>query len=187
MKKLPLIGFTGKAGVGKDTAASRLVHAHGYERYAFASPIKSMLGVLGFPEHLFTDHVTKEAVIQDLGCSYRKLAQTLGTDWGRSIHPEFWLIQAKRVYARVCRDEHAAGFVISDVRFENEAEWIRSEGGTVIHIMGRETTVDGTAAQHVSEGGVLFHPDKDVLVGNSGTIGDLFKSIDATLQELANV
>lgn len=184
--KIPLIGITGKAGVGKDTAASRLVRQHGYEQYAFASPIKRMLGVLGFPEHLFTDHVTKEAIIQDLGCSYRKLAQTLGTEWGRTIHPEFWLIQAKRAYGRACREEHAAGFVISDVRFENEAEWIRSEGGTVIHIYGRETTVDGTAAQHVSEGGVMFHPSQDIVISNAGAIGDLFKLIDVTLQELAN-
>lgn len=185
--KIQLIGITGKAGVGKDTAAAHLVEHHGYERYAFAAPIKRMLGVLGFPEHLFADHVTKEAVIQDLGCSYRKLAQTLGTEWGRTIHPEFWLIQAKRAYARACREGHVAGFVISDVRFENEAEWIRSEGGTVIHLFGRDTTVDGDAAKHVSEGGVMLHPNRDGLLNNSGSVADLHHALSAALSELENV
>lgn len=183
MNKLPLIGITGKAGVGKDTAGAYLAQAHGFDRYAFASPIKRMLGVLGLCEEHFSDHAAKEAVIPAFGCSYRHLAQTLGTEWGRSIHPHFWLQMAKLRYYGLDRSGEAYGLVITDVRFENEAEWIREEGGVVVHIVGRETTVSGDAAKHVSENGVLFHPDVDALVGNQGTLADLYRSLDTLVRQ----
>ncbi|WP_454735439.1 deoxynucleotide monophosphate kinase family protein [Cupriavidus necator] len=182
MNKLPLIGITGKAGVGKDTAGAYLDMAHGFSRYAFAKPIKDMLGSLGLHEEFFSDREVKEAVIPAYGCSYRHLAQTLGTEWGRSIHPEFWLQLAKLRYATVNRSGESYGMVVTDVRFENEAQWIREEGGVVVHIHGRETTVEGAAAKHVSENGVSFHSDTDVLISNEGSLPELYRKLDAILR-----
>ena len=41
-----IIGLIGRAGAGKDTAADYLCTAHGFERYAFAQPLKTMLEAL---------------------------------------------------------------------------------------------------------------------------------------------
>ncbi len=183
MKKLPLIGFAGKAGVGKDTAGAYLDSVHGFNRYAFASPIKRMLEALGFDEADYTDHATKEAVIPAFGCSYRHLAQTLGTEWGRTIHPEFWLQMAKLRYARVNRAGESYGMAITDVRFENEADWIRSEGGVVVHIAGRETTVEGAAAQHASEAGVKVDYLRDYFVRNTGDLAYLHVQLDTIVRQ----
>lgn len=38
-----LIGFTGRAQVGKDTAAAHLRAAHGFRQIAFADPLRAML------------------------------------------------------------------------------------------------------------------------------------------------
>lgn len=185
-KKLPLIGFAGKAGVGKDTAAAYLTAQYGFDRYAFASPIKRMLAVLGLPEEAFADHAAKEAIIPAYGRSYRHMAQTLGTEWGRSVHPDFWLLQAQMRYASLQRQDDSYGFAISDVRFENEAEWIRSEGGRVVHITGRETTVSGDAAKHVSESGVKMDYLRDCFVRNTGDIAYLGLQLDTIVRQELN-
>lgn len=145
-----LIGFTGPAGVGKDEAARRLnlLLPH-YDTYAFAKPIKAALAALGFQEP--TTREEKESVIPDLGSSYRRLAQTLGTEWGRNcIRSDFWLWQAQQRAAK------QPNLLITDVRFENEAAWIREVGGLMVHVYGRETTVARQEAQHASEAGVTI-------------------------------
>ena len=43
---IKLLGMTGPAGAGKDTAASMLVEELGYETYALASPIKALVNSL---------------------------------------------------------------------------------------------------------------------------------------------
>ena len=43
---IKLLGMTGRAGSGKDTAASMLVEELGYETYALASPIKALTNSL---------------------------------------------------------------------------------------------------------------------------------------------
>jgi hypothetical protein len=145
-----LIGFTGPAGVGKDEAARQLGLALGnYSRYAFAKPIKDALAAMGFPEP--ATRAEKEAIIPNLGVSWRHMAQTLGTEWGRnSVRPDLWLWLAKEQYA-----EHR-NLMVTDVRFENEAAWVREVGGLMVHVYGRETTVTGQEATHASEAGVAI-------------------------------
>jgi hypothetical protein len=66
------------------------------------------------------------------------------------------------------------GFVVSDVRFENEAHLIRRRGGTVIHI-GRN---DAQAVNpHISEAGVAVRQD-DLILRNNGTVDEFLRSLD---------
>jgi hypothetical protein len=58
--------------------------------------------------------------------------------------------------------------VITDVRFENEAAFVRNLGGTLIHVVNPET-VSRTDA-HASENGVAF-VDGDILFTNDKTAG----------------
>jgi hypothetical protein len=145
-----LIGFTGRKGAGKDTAAAVLV-SRGFELLKFAGPLKAMLRTL--LEVQGADAETIERMIEgDLkevpssylgGRSPRHAMQTLGTQWGREqINGEFW-VQAAVAAAR--QHDHV---VFADIRFPNEAAAIREAGGRVFRIT-RPSMVDDDA--HVSE------------------------------------
>lgn len=167
-----LVGLAGPAGVGKDTTANILEEPRYH--YAFARPLKAMLSAIELYEPRRAD---KEKLIPGLGFSYRQAAQTLGTEWGRALHPELWLELAKREWEKRGDGETRWAkkgdtfMVLTDVRFENEAQWIR-ENGTVVHIYGRQTTIEGQAAAHASETGLAVWPE-DYRLDNSGTHEDL--------------
>jgi hypothetical protein len=161
----PVIGFAGKARTGKDTAVSMLLEmADGY-RYAFADPIKRMTDALGIERG---DDTNKEEVIPELGVSRRHMWQTLGTEWGRNlVNKDIWLILAKWEL-----DSFGPGMVISDVRFENEADWIRSQGGRIVHISRKDAPKITGSSTHQSEAGIE-HKYGDFILYNDGTLDQL--------------
>lgn len=176
------IGLHGLAGSGKDTVGLYLEGVYQFERSAFANPIKDAAEVLfGLaPEH-FVDRGLKEAVVPWLGKSPRQIAQLLGTEFGRHhFGDDIWIKVAKQRFG-AWREEvleqtffPACGFVITDVRFENEAAWIRSEGGVIWHI--RRPGVAPVAA-HSSENGIVVDQG-DVVIENDGTLDELYDKID---------
>lgn len=173
-----LIGLTGKARSGKDTVAGMLQSAFGFKTIAFAKPLKEGLKtMLGLTE----EHVNgslKEVVIEDFGKSPRQMLQTLGTEWGReTVHDMIWLTVARR-QVNVWL-EQGYNVVITDVRFENEAEMIRKMGGEIWHIHRPDAT---QVAAHSSESGIVFTL-ADYLIYNNSTLDDLFDTVfDALLE-----
>lgn len=161
-----LVGITGPAGVGKDTLAGFL----GYPTDSFASTLKIMLAAAGLPEPATREE--KEAVVPGLGFSWRQAAQHLGTAWGRMLNQDLWVLL-------LLQRAKASGFdiiTVTDVRFENEASLIR-QCGVLCHLKGRETTVSGEAARHVSEVGIL-QESGDYCILNSGNLADLKASAE---------
>ncbi|MCY1282783.1 hypothetical protein D9M70_316310 [compost metagenome] len=118
----------------------------------------------------------KEAPIDWLGKSPRELMQLLGTEWGRDlVHPQLWLLLAERNLANLAETQaRCDGFVISDVRFENEAAWVRQRGGIVVHL--RRPAADAVNP-HSSESGIHVH-DNDLLIDNAGTLQELYAQLD---------
>ena len=196
---MQLIGLSGAARSGKDTVGGYLVEKHNVKRYAFADPLKRACSeMFGIPLEDFHSDDKKEVVNEFWGFSPRQIAQLLGTEGGRQLFREdLWTKRAELAYLQHKADiEHilpqtfgnidgAAGMVITDVRFPNEAEWIKNAGGIVIHI--ERPGADGIVgeANHASEAG---YPDelKDHIILNNGTLEDLFDRVDFTL-ELVNV
>ena len=166
-----VIGLHGRARSGKDTVASFILAQRGGYIYSFADPIRAMLVPLGIDmrDPYWQKH--KEEVIPALGVSPRRLMQTLGTEWGRDlINPELWLILAKQRLLNF-----GPGMVIADVRFENEAAWIRSQGGRVVHI---ERPNIAPVEAHASEAGIEFKGDEgDFKIINGGSLEDLQQTI----------
>lgn len=139
-----LIGLTGYAGTGKDTVRA-ILDEHGYHGLSFAEPLRAMLRTLldsaCVRSGWMYDRALKEQVIPELGVSYRHLAQTLGTEWGRNlVKPDLWLrlIGNQMSYltcaGELLHPEQPARFVISDVRFIDEAAWVRKRGGVIWRI-----------------------------------------------------
>lgn len=150
-----LYGYAGPAGSGKDTCGAILIEKLGFERVSFATPLYKALDGMGFgwPK----TQAEKEAVIPWLGKSWRELAQTLGTEWGRQmVHDDLWVTLALRGL------DPKGSYVITDVRFENEATAIRVAGGKVVHLMNRKA--EGVR-DHVSEKS-LYRDEKDYTLDN---------------------
>ncbi|RKR79189.1 deoxynucleotide monophosphate kinase family protein [Marinobacter nauticus] len=172
-----LIGIAGKARSGKDTVAAYLVKKHGLLKYSFADPmkagIKEMFGLT--EQHVNGD--LKEIVIPWLGVSPRRLMQTLGTEWGREmIRPDLWVMLAQRQWDQIRQptaDTFNGGMIVPDIRFEEEAAFIRRNGGLVIHMFRDDLQL---VEAHKSESGVCFM-DGDWLIENNGTIDDLYNEL----------
>lgn len=175
MSRPNIIGIAGAAQSGKDTVANFLLTEIGGYRYAFANPIRRMLVALGIDMDDPYWQARKEVTIPVLGVSPRRLMQTLGTEWGRQlINNDIWLLMAQRRLM-----QNGAGMIISDVRFENEAAWVRECGGLIIHVhRGDKATVEA----HESEAGIAVAP-KDCQLFNNGTLEEL----QLAVRELADV
>lgn len=176
MKQL-LIGITGPARSGKDTAARYLAAQYALLTYAFALPLKAALQAMLNLTAEQLDGALKEQPLAWLGKSPRELMQTLGTEWGRSlVHPELWLRLAAENLTHMAdqSQEWSAGFVISDVRFENEAEWVRQRGGIVLHMRRPDAQA---VNPHTSEYGIALH-SSDVEVHNTADLAHLHAQLD---------
>ena len=166
-----LIGLCGAAGCGKTTLANQMTE-DGYELYGFADPIKDMLKVFGIDRADWDDREFKEAPLEWIGVSPRYLAQTLGTEWGRHcINPNIWVALAGIQWQR-CQILGMGDFLVTDVRFENEAQWIHDEGGFILQIVRKtiEHAVDNPS--HPSEAG-LSAKFVDAIVYNDSSIEHL--------------
>jgi hypothetical protein len=168
-----IVGIAGRAGVGKDTVAQLIKDEYpNYCHMAFAQPIKDMLSMIDVD---CTTRETKELPIPEFDISPRRMAQTLGTEWGRALHPDFWLIVAEREMYSL--GMHSNNFVFSDVRFENEADFIRRKGGLIIHV---RSDIAPAVEAHVSEKGIATRL-ADYIVVNNGTIEDLRTKIKSMI------
>lgn len=181
-----LIGLTGPTGSGKDTVADHLAGVHGFVRLALADPIRHGLqAMLKLPDEVFSGRDLKELPVTWIGRSPRQLMQTLGTEWGRHhIDDDIWLRAAARRIANIKRGwQYVRGIVVTDIRFANEADWLRRSGGCIWHITGRGLPPAGEAAAHSSEAGIVYQPG-DVIIANVGTIDDLEDNIARELEAI---
>lgn len=168
-----IIGISGKAGCGKSTAAKYLVEKYGFVEVSFAAILKNMLSVAGLPEPSNRDD--KEKNVEGFDFTWREAAQTLGTEWGRSLDENIWV---KLTMASL---EDGKKYVFSDVRFDNEALAIIRKNGVTVKINGRSVDL-GQNSFHASEKGI----DEDWItyhVGNSGDIEILYKQMDKIVED----
>jgi hypothetical protein len=178
-----IIGLTGLAGTGKDSVRA-ILESQGFIGMAFADPIRAMIRALftaSAIDPMYMDQRDlKESVIPALGVSYRHLAQTLGTEWGRSIAPDLWLRLASSYFDDVKWGGKSPRVVISDVRFSNEAAWVRAKGGVVWRVVRFDAR---PVRLHASEAGVAgIHADDAIF--NQGDLADLKPLVLAALNRL---
>lgn len=178
---MEIVGFSGYARAGKDTAAEVLIKEFGFTKIAFADKLREVLyalnPVVGFrtyPAGGMSNKLLKD-VIDDIGWeSYkeseygpeiRRLIQRMGTEAGRNILGQnIWVDSA---FTNV---ESDARIVITDVRFPNEAQAVVSRGGMVIRI---NKTGNSPANSHPSENALDDWPF-NLIVENHSTL-DVFK------------
>jgi hypothetical protein len=184
MKQPVLIGVYGKARSGKDTMSDYLAARMHLRKYAFAEPIKQMLTSV-FGPHFHTGD--REQICPEAGISYRALMQTLGTEWGRAVNPDLWVNLVAKQWNTVKdgfwspETGHTTGMILSDVRFDSEARWIKEQGGILIEI-DRPGIEEVGIAGHASERGIS--PGlTNVKVHNTGDLAYLHQTLDSLMKD----
>ena len=179
-----LIGITGPAGCGKDTVGEILKETYDFQIISFAAPLKKIVcNLLGYGPEKWDDRRWRETVVSIWDCTPRHMAQTLGTEWGRrTIKDSIWMDLA---FAEI-EDEAIENVAVTDVRFRNEADYIRSPelGGFIIHVHRAETDALGAHKGHASEAGVGNPNTEDFHINNFGTVTDLAKQVGQVITRI---
>ena len=162
---MQLIGISGKMGSGKDTLYSIISNRFpGYENKKFAYKVKLTACMLtGLPMLVFEKPMYKNYPLSDWGMTVREFLQKLGTDCIRKqLHPNAWV---KALFADFTEESL---WVITDVRFPNEAQAIIDRGGILIRVVR-----DGIpTSDHESET-ALDNWEFEHVITNNGSLEDL--------------
>jgi hypothetical protein len=168
INKPVIVAFCGPIGVGKSTLAHELADSTGGKVMSFADPLRAMVSQIVGEGYLSSDMFDgvrgKDVEIPWLsgGMTGRKLLQLCGTEFGREmIDPNIWVKITENkldnyvdTTVKPCKP-HTHVF-IDDLRFDNEAEMVRSMGGFVVEVK-RDGAYNFGKDSHVSEKGVSPH------------------------------
>lgn len=191
-----IIGVTGYAGSGKDTFARALRLRHGFIRVAFADKLKNLAYDLNpILNEFYLDELTSENVIVNFYLkdlvdkvgwdrakkhdAVRHYLQSLGEAVRATLGEDAWLRAANETVEAVM----SAGkmdIVITDVRYENEASYVRSRGGKVVKI---ERPGLIRVNDHVTETNVDTLM-ADVKIVNDGSVTELGKKATDLIHSL---
>lgn len=156
---MTLIGLVGFAGCGKGTVSDTLVSKHNFTKLAFADGVKDSVSIVfGWPRHLLEGDTEPSRAFREkrddfwsdkLGIEVtpRWALQTMGTEAGRNVfHDKIWIYSVEKRLA-----DHK-NVVISDVRFPNEIDFIRSHHGFIVRVIRGDEPVWYETAYHQNAG-----------------------------------
>jgi phosphomevalonate kinase len=129
-----LIGIIGKLGVGKDYISHNVIevvlkkYKSSYLQLAFADQIKINV--------MTKKNIQYQDVYIDKTQETRQLLQIEGTEEGRNsdLGPNIWINYLDN-WIKVFENRGIENFIISDVRFKNELEYIKKNNGITIKIV----------------------------------------------------
>ena len=204
-----IVGLLGFIGSGKGTAGD-ILKDMGFTPVSFAKGVKDVAAeMFDWPRHLLEGDTEKsrewreqpdEFWSSEFGEEFtpRLALQLMGTEVGRDVfHKDFWVIKMKR-YMMQNPDQN---YVITDVRFQNEIQFVHDMNGCLIEVQrgvkphwydvaSRANNGDFKAAifmeqqsgVHASEwswvGGQIDHT-----IDNNGTLEDLKNNLIRKLEQ----
>lgn len=139
---MTIIGIAGCAQAGKDTVAD-LLHDHTGERIVhFADALRDLAekldpliseppfdGVMAWPKPLSHFARTHDYAWIKEYTNYRDVLVRLGAGAREAISPRVWISALDE------RTESWTGFLVADVRYANEANWVKACGGEVWYVI----------------------------------------------------
>lgn len=172
-----LIGFSGKKQAGKDTAYKllhNLLPGKDIFRIAFADKLKEEVSrATGIS--ISQIDANKE--------NFRLILQGWGTDFRRNLCGEdYWISKWMKTVDYISNAFPACIIVATDIRFENEANVIRSHGGHVYKIVavGKEENKD----EHASEQELSSITADRVLINDFRNVNVLKDQIQQVIKKL---
>jgi hypothetical protein len=176
-----LFGILGNKRHGKDTISDYLCKNYGFQKDAFAKPLKDVCQILfGFSNEQLYGNL-KETTDPFWKISPRQSMQFIGTDLIRNqfhqlipeIGDNFWL---KSLESRIKSQKT----VVSDVRYQNEVDCIHKLGGKVIKVVRKDVPIDFS---HTSEALIPEIENYDFLIENNGSLEDLYLQIEMIITQ----
>lgn len=174
-----LIGISGKSGSGKDTTGQIISNLIEYEIKKFADSLKDMVCILiNCNRDQLENREFKEKKLEKFGLDLtpREILQILGDTIRNEIHSDMWINSLYSNYG-LCNE-----WVITDVRYPNEADFIKNKGGIVIRINRPDITKKGKLHEHISET-ALDHYQFNYVIENDGDLKELEEKIKVILNE----
>lgn len=176
----PDLAFVGLARSGKDTAAGILGERYGYRRLAFADPLREMaerlnpIVTLRYGRLYRYREALAESGYDNAKKVYgevRRVLQVLGTEAVREVLGDSVWVDHLLARADAHRETSPAPLVVTDARYANEVDALRSRGFLVVRITRPGA---GAGVAHVSEALATdpsFRPDAEIT--NDGDLGRL--------------
>jgi len=203
-----IVGLLGFIGSGKGTAGDILKDI-GFTPLSFAKGVKDVAAeMFGWPRHLLegdTEASRKwreqpdQFWSKEFGKEFtpRLALQLMGTEVGRDVfHEDFWVIKMKRYIM----SNPEQNFVITDVRFGNEMQFVHDQGGILIEIQRGikphwyDIAIKANRGDQRAESFMLnqsgIHESEwrwigghiDYIIENDGTLEDLKKKVTKKLE-----
>lgn len=185
------IGHTKRAG--KDTAANALVRDLNFRKLSFADPLKELAmeadpiitpaggqitvnTAAGRGRMRWVVAGNGWEAAKDQWPEVRRYLQELGRGAREVLGDHVWIqaLENKMTYG--------IDYVIADVRFQNEADWVKEIGGQLIKI---ERPGVGFGDGHISETALKDYPF-DYVIKNDGSIMDLENKVTDLVRGLKN-
>lgn len=175
-----LVGVIGEARHGKDTLGAYLVQEEGFVARGFATALKGdawtsfyhTLWQMWAADRTSTagkEATSLQAYIDAKPPLVRTFLQDLGVYRRVRDGEDYWV---QRLAA--WREEvHPARLVITDVRFANEAAWVRQQGGELWRVVRPGVSIESTHVSETEQRGIPV--DRTFL--NDGTIADLWEKV----------
>lgn len=190
---MEIIGLSGFARSGKDEAAKVLVEEFGFTRIAFADKLREVLyaldpivvadsrhhGPVPEPDYSGTAYRRLQDIINTYGWDgyktspfsndIRRLLQRLGTEAGREVlGTNIW------VDSTLNNLDPNGSYVVTDARFYNEFDAIRSRGGVIWRV---ERKGLGPLNDHASEMEAVGYPHFELTILNDGTVEEYHSKV----------
>jgi hypothetical protein len=186
-----IIGLVGYIGSGKGTVGDILVRDHQFYKFAFADALKDAVATMFmWPRGLLEGDSNASRAFRErvdpwwsnkLGYEVtpRLILQKFGTEACRNgIADNIWIAALEK------RMQGYQDVVISDVRFPNEIDFVRSVGGVIIRVRrGEDPTDEELSKMHISETAWKGLPVDYTLV-NDSTLDNLKDNVRFTLTDL---
>jgi hypothetical protein len=176
-----LIGICGRKQTGKTSTTNVLVDRYGFVEVSWAEPLKRL--ALAANPYIKVNEETwlrLRDIVDEKGWEVakrlpetRRFLQELGTEGARSLWGE-------EVWFPFAWEHFTADslIVVSDVRFENEADKVRQLGGQIWRIF--RPGFDNQGDEHESESGIDAI-EYDLALHNDEGLEDLPRKVDAVI------
>lgn len=197
-----LIGINGLIGSGKTTIAEHLVRKQNFKEISFATSLKKACQELFLlsDEQVFGSQLQKATPDPRwYNCNPRTILQFVGTDLLRKnmdkimpgLGENIFVHHTSLWYEDAVKKNPDIRIVISDVRFENEVDFIKKSKGYLIKVVrpteDGSTIIDHTTHSSETELGLKEDDYFDKIFVNDGTLEELHDKIDLYIQSIIDL
>lgn len=182
-----IIGIHGKIGSGKDTLADYIIDKDSsFKKKSFAFKLKYMTSFLTGVDlkDCFTQE-GKNIFMPEWGMTIGEFQQKLGTEGMRKgVHENGWVLS---LFSEYDSDNYLENWIITDVRFPNEAQAILDRNGVLIKLEGDPASIRANSKRdmnHPSETSLDDWDKWDYVYTNNKSLEDLYNFGNQVITDL---